>query len=599
MSDIQHNDLLQYYKRELSYLRGQGADFAQRYPKVASRLALHGGESLDPHTERLIESVAFLSARVHRDLDQEFPDVAYALLDNLSPSLVRPLPSMSVAQFGLDPAQGKVTAGFRVPRYTMLHARIARAQSVPPQAAPSQECRFRTAWETVLWPVRVTQAGIDADAVLRLTLECDADVDFSELEIDSLRIHIQGDWTTTMPLYDALVSGVKSVGVVPEGGAAQTLPSDAWREVGYAEGEEVLPQPANAQPAYGLLQEYFAFPRKFHFFDLHHLRGRLGRGQRCELAFQLDRPSRALRHVDADNFQLGCTPIVNLFPRVSEPLVMDQRHYEYLLVPDRQREAFTEVHSIVSVVASDPDADKPVEVPCFAALGRVDGAQGAVFWATRREPCLRQNIPGTDVFLAFVDQDQGKTHSRPVQPVVYAHLLCTNRRLAEQVPVGARLVAEGPSQPTHVRCLYEPTAQRDPPLGSETLWRLVSLLTLNHQSLVDGSTGCAQLREMLLLFASDSRRDHAQIRGIAGLSARGTTAHVDTEVWRGYCRGTQVTLDFEEDAFVGGSPLMLSAVLARFFAMYTSVNSFVRLAVRRGDEVRKQWAPMTGRQVVL
>lgn len=592
MSDLQHSDLLQYYKRELSYLRGQGADFAQRYPKVASRLSLHGGESLDPHTERLIESVAFLSARVHRDLDQEFPDVAYALLDNLCPSLVQPLPSMSVAQFALDPTQGKVTTGFRVARHTML-----QAQAVPSHNAPSQACRFRTAWDTVLWPLRIARAAIDTDAVLRLTLECETETDFSELEIDSLRIHLQGDWMTTMPLYDALVSGVKSVGVMPEGGALQMLPADAWREVGFAEGEEVLPQPANAQPAYGLLQEYFAFPRKFHFFDLQHLRSRLGRGRKCDLVFQLDRPARALRHLDADNFQLGCTPIVNLFPRVSEPLVMDQRHYEYMLVPDRQRDATTEVHSIVSVIASDPDADKPVNVPGFAALGHVDGAEGAVFWAARREPCLRQNIPGTDVFLSFVDH--GKTHSRPVQPVVYAHLLCTNRRLAEQVPVGAHLLAEGPPQPTHVRCLYEPTAQRDPPLGSETLWRLVSLLTLNHQSLVDGSTGREQLREMLLLFASDSRRDHAQIRGIAGLSARGVTARVGTEAWRGYCRGTQVTLEFEDDAFVGGSPLMMSAVLARFFAMYTSVNSFVRLVVRNGEEVRKQWAPMTGRQVVL
>jgi type VI secretion system protein ImpG len=152
VSDIQHSDLLQYYKRELSYLRGQGADFAQRYPKVASRLSLHGGESLDPHTERLIESVAFLSARVHRDLDQEFPDVAYALLDNLCPSLVQPLPSMSVAQFALDPAQGKVTSGFPVPRHTMLHARTAHAHSspAPGQAPQSRECRFRTAWDTVL-----------------------------------------------------------------------------------------------------------------------------------------------------------------------------------------------------------------------------------------------------------------------------------------------------------------------------------------------------------------------------------------------------------------------------------------------------------------
>ena len=90
------DDILQYYKRELSYLRLQGADFARRYPKIASRLALHGTESLDPHTERLIEATAFLAARVHRDLDQEFPQVASALLDNVCPSLVQPVPSMTI-----------------------------------------------------------------------------------------------------------------------------------------------------------------------------------------------------------------------------------------------------------------------------------------------------------------------------------------------------------------------------------------------------------------------------------------------------------------------------------------------------------------------
>ena len=152
-----------------------------------------------------------------------------------------------------------------------------------------------------------------------------------------------------MPLYDALVSGVQSISVVPEGEKNTVLPRDAWQETGYAEEHQVLPQPSNAQQAYGLLQEYFAFPRKFHFFDLHKLRGRLGKRERCDLVFQLDCTSRSLRNIGADNFQLGCTPIVNLFPRTSEPLVMDACHYEYLLAPDRLRDGFTEVHSIVSV----------------------------------------------------------------------------------------------------------------------------------------------------------------------------------------------------------------------------------------------------------
>jgi type VI secretion system protein ImpG len=122
---------------------------------------------------------------------------------------------------------------------------------------------------------------------------------------------------------------------------------------------------------------------------------------------------------------------------------------------------------------------------------------------------------------------------------------------------------------------------------------------LNHQSLVDGSTGKDQLREMLTLFASDSTRDHEQIRGLKNLKARSVTGRVGTDAWRGYCRGTEVTLEFDEEAFVGGSRLLMSAALARFFAMYTSVNSFVQLRVNRGDEIWKQWTPMSGRQLVL
>jgi type VI secretion system protein ImpG len=116
---------------------------------------------------------------------------------------------------------------------------------------------------------------------------------------------------------------------------------------------------------------------------------------------------------------------------------------------------------------------------------------------------------------------------------------------------------------------------------------------------VSGATGRAQLQEMLRLFASDGTREQDQIRGIRSVEARSVTAHVGSDAWRGYCRGTEVTVEFDPESFVGGSPLLMGAVLARFFAMYTSVNSFVRLVVRRGDEIWKQWEPMTGCQQLL
>ena len=99
------DDLLLYYERELTFLRQMGAEFADKYPKVASRLLLEPDKCEDPHVERLLEAFAFLAARVHLKIDDEFPEITEALLSILYPHYLRPIPSMSVAEFHLDPEQ--------------------------------------------------------------------------------------------------------------------------------------------------------------------------------------------------------------------------------------------------------------------------------------------------------------------------------------------------------------------------------------------------------------------------------------------------------------------------------------------------------------
>ena len=67
------DELLPHYERELAFLRTRSADFARRYPKIAGRLQLTGDVGDDPHVERLMESFAFLSSRIHKRLDDDFP----------------------------------------------------------------------------------------------------------------------------------------------------------------------------------------------------------------------------------------------------------------------------------------------------------------------------------------------------------------------------------------------------------------------------------------------------------------------------------------------------------------------------------------------
>ncbi len=88
----------------------------------------------DPHVERLLEGFAFLAARIHLKLEDDLPEISDALLSVVYPHYLRPIPSMSIVEFHLDPEQGKLTTGLRIPRDSVLYSR-------PVGGAP---CKFRT-----------------------------------------------------------------------------------------------------------------------------------------------------------------------------------------------------------------------------------------------------------------------------------------------------------------------------------------------------------------------------------------------------------------------------------------------------------------------
>src|SRR5689334_24270961 len=100
-----------------------GAEFAQKYPKIASRLVLESDKCEDPHVERLLEAFAFLAARVHLKIDDDFPEITQALLGIVYPHFIRPIPSMSIVEFQIDEEQGKLATALKIPKESLLYSR--------------------------------------------------------------------------------------------------------------------------------------------------------------------------------------------------------------------------------------------------------------------------------------------------------------------------------------------------------------------------------------------------------------------------------------------------------------------------------------------
>src|ERR1700744_2889002 len=136
------DSFLPYYNRELAALRKLAGGFADANPKVAGRLRLAADKVDDPLVERLLEGVAFLSARAQQRLDDEFPEITDALLDVLYPHALAPVPSAAIVQFA---AQPELRVPITVPAGTALETDPVRGEP----------CRFRTTADAVLWPVRI------------------------------------------------------------------------------------------------------------------------------------------------------------------------------------------------------------------------------------------------------------------------------------------------------------------------------------------------------------------------------------------------------------------------------------------------------------
>lgn len=254
------DELLPYYEKELSHLRFLGQEFAAQYPKIASRLLIEGDNCEDPHTERLIEAFSFLSARVHKKLDDEFPEIVESFLEVLYPHYLRPTPSMSIVELSLGRHE-KVTEAYRVARHTEMHA----------NPVEGVVCKFRTCYPVELWPIAVQQAsftemersafnGHSADLVarLRIRLAATGDALFGQMDMNRLRFFLDGEATLMLQLYELLFNNLaKATLSFDDQGRSRevALPADALKTVGYARDEGLVDYSERSFLGYRLLHE--------------------------------------------------------------------------------------------------------------------------------------------------------------------------------------------------------------------------------------------------------------------------------------------------------------------------------------------------------
>jgi len=599
------DELLRYYEEELGLFGQFAREFRARYPKPAGELHLAGETYEDPSVARLIQSVALMSARIRKRLDDDYPKFTESLLESLYPHYLRPMPSHTIVQVGGQGDAELPDAASVLARGTMLRT----------SARHDSPILFRTVYDVLLAPLRVAQVSLDplakaprslrlprgAGSAIGITIDTPGPRPLADSLPPRLRLFVDGDASTRAALIDALfLRGACAFVQAGADAAWLPLPAVPLAPAGFAEDDAMIPFPARAHPALRLLSEYFCYPDKFHFIDLDTAALRALLPPRCT-GFTLhvvlrgvggeSDAARLLAGLTARNLLPGCTPVINLFPKAGAPLQLSHTSADYPLLADGSHAADYEIHSVdaVRLVREGPCAGTGGAggitpfAPLYAASeGTAQDARH--YWITRRDHAVAAVSPGHEMRIALIDADfsTADTAGAPgCRTTLSTQLTCTNRDLPAQLRYGdpqGDLRTDELAGVAPIRMLRKPSPTWRFPSARGAHWRLISHLSLSHASLT--MAGLDDFRKMLALYdLPHSAAAQRLIAGIHGLEHGAVRAWVKMAPVSTLMPGIGIRMTVDEEAFAGSSLFVFASVLDHYFALNGQLNCFTRLQV--------------------
>jgi type VI secretion system protein ImpG len=432
------SDLKRYYDDEMFYLRTSGRQFAQEYPDAARVLDGESQGDRDPAVERLLEGFAFLTARIRQEMDQDESGLARDLVEMTEPALLQPLPSFTMAE--LQPPAGE-SQQRKVERGALF--------STVPLPGLGYPCLFssddaRPLSQTELSGVSLAE-GPDGHDQLELNFQRNAS---ARTSAESLALYVHGDSGLAWTLWYFMVRCSES-------------PVAPYRAVDTGNSWE-------------LCRSFFTMEERFRMvrLDLPEFEG----NHTVRIRFNRKFPRHLLKAVQKDTLRINVFPLLNQFVQPTEPIVLDQRHFEYHIQPRQgRRQEIIKLRSVKAGSMKDPGRAK--EILPFAAPGIPDKLPGQSYYrfATRAN---RQGENSAWIALGSLPPDT---------EMLSIEALCSDGPwVREHVQAkDIQLVKDPALSGCAVHALQRPTQLLRPPSEQDLEWRVLGLLGTGIQSLAN------------------------------------------------------------------------------------------------------------------
>jgi len=303
--------------------------------------------------------------------------------------------------------------------------------------------------------------------------------------------------------------------------------------------------------------------------------------------------------------QLYCVPAVNLFSHPARRLDKNDNQLFYPLVPSAQQDGNLEIFSIDAIykILEKKDQEringKILYSPYESFLHHESSYKDKTELYWRLQPQRAFNSRGFDYNLYFVHPNNEP--ALPSSKAFGADLTCYNSDCADRIDVGD-ITLSTDSIPSFVtyKNISKPTKVIYPPLDGAVNWQLISNFAPNFTSLIGRDNVSAILSIYNYAALYDRQLDRASKQRIDAISDF-STQPVDRLFAGRPVRGLKSCMTVKEQAFESEGELYLfTSLLAEFFALYATTNSFHELEAKIEESgTIYHWSPKYGRQPLI
>lgn len=304
------------YQQELALFKDSASVFSDTYPSITENLVK---ETFDPDADMLVKAMAFMSARLRGELEQQFPSALQSISQVLVPELMEPTPASTVLSF--NPKVNLMS-----PLHLASGKRFLSQPVGEDEDGNSISCWFVNQWEVEILPINLADITVG-----KQSFNGQAFSQVLSLHFSVKRNPLENFEFSRLRLYFALPSSDASACIfslsrhcqkawVENASQVASLNNDAIRLPGLSCSSSTSGSLESTQNVQQLLSDYYVTPENLMFVDVALDDWQTRQGDQFTLHFAIEPSDILLPELKHHQVHLYATPSKNVFQQYAEPV---------------------------------------------------------------------------------------------------------------------------------------------------------------------------------------------------------------------------------------------------------------------------------------